>query len=129
MVPAITPAMAAFLTGRQPRKTNGADIRVGQSADQWIAGKIGDQTRFASLEIGVEPGRPAGNCDSGYRCAYQSNFSWRSESTPNPKEVSPKLVFDRLFGNGSAKELEAQRAKRNGHNKSILDFVREDARR
>ncbi len=121
-------AQAAFLTGRQPRKTNGADIRVGQSADQWIAGKVGEQTRFASLEIGIEPGRPAGNCDSGYSCAYQSNFSWRGESTPNPKEVSPKQVFDRLFGNGVSQDQEAQRAKRDQYNKSVLDFVREDAR-
>jgi hypothetical protein len=121
-------AMAAFLTGRQPRKTNGADIRVGQSADQWIAGHVGEQTKFASLEIGIEPGRPAGNCDSGYSCAYQSNFSWRGESTPNPKEVNPKLVFDRLFGNGPELERDAQRAKRERYHKSVLDFVREDAR-
>ncbi len=120
-------AQAAFLTGRQPRKTNGADIRVGQSADQCIAQHIGDQTKFSSLEIGLEAGRPAGNCDSGYSCAYQSNFSWRTDTTPNPKEVNPKLVFDRLFGNGSVTEQETQKAKRDLYNKSILDFVREDA--
>jgi len=120
-------AMAAFLTGRQPRKTIGADIRVGQSADQWIAGKIGGQTRFASLELGIEPGRAAGNCESGYSCAYQSNFSWRGESTPNPKEVNPKLVFERLFGRGTGSEQETQHRKPEQLNKSILDFVREDA--
>ncbi|MCE9532658.1 MAG: DUF1552 domain-containing protein [Planctomycetes bacterium] len=121
-------AMAAFLTGRQPRKTNGADIRLGQSADQWIAGQIGDKTKFASLEIGIEPGRPAGNCDSGYSCAYQSNFSWRNDTTPNAKEVNPKSVFDRLFGNGPSKDQDAARAKRDQYNKSILDFVREDTK-
>jgi len=121
-------AQAAFLTGRQPRKTNGADIRVGQSADQWIAAKMGEHTRFASLEIGIEPGRSAGNCDSGYSCAYQSNFSWRGESTPNPKEVNPKFVFERLFGNGKSVEQDAQRAKRDQYNRSVLDFVREDAK-
>ena len=121
-------AQAAFLTGRQARKTNGADIRVGQSADQWIATKVGDQTRFASLEIGIEPGRSAGNCDSGYSCAYQSNFSWRGESSPNPKEVNPKLVLERLFGNGKSGEQDAQRSKRDAYNRSILDFVREDAK-
>src|SRR6478735_8481798 len=83
-------AQAAFLTGRQPRKTHGADIRVGMSADQHVATTIGDKTRFPSLELGIEPGKPAGNCDSGYSCAYQSNFSWRSESTPNAKEIDPK---------------------------------------
>src|SRR3954471_10285581 len=97
-------AQAAFLTGRQPRKTNGADIRVGMSADQHVATTIGDKTRFPSLELGIEPGKPAGNCDSGYSCAYQSNFSWRSESTPNAKEIDPKAVFDRLFGGVDPKE-------------------------
>ncbi len=121
-------AQASFLTGRQARKTNGADIRVGQSADQWIASKVGEHTKFASLEIGIEGGRPAGNCDSGYSCAYQSNFSWRSETTPNPKEINPKAVFERLFGGGSSKERDAQQAKRDQYNKSILDFVREDTK-
>src|SRR3954463_15691342 len=68
-------AMAAFLTGRQPRKTHGADIRVGMSADQHVATAIGDATRFPSLELGIEKGQFAGNCDSGYSCAYSSNLS------------------------------------------------------
>jgi hypothetical protein len=121
-------AQAAFLTGRQPRKTNGADIRVGQSADQWIANHVGDQTKFSSLEIGIEGGRQAGNCDSGYSCAYQSNFSWRDENTPNAKEIDPKQVFDRLFGGGTVKEKGENRDKRERYNKSILDFVNEEAR-
>jgi len=121
-------AQAAFLTGRQPRKTQGADIRAGQSADQWIANHVGDHTKFSSLEIGIEPGRQAGNCDSGYSCAYQSNFSWRDENSPNAKEVDPRLVFDRLFGNGSAKDKDENREKRDRYNKSILDFVNEEAK-
>jgi hypothetical protein len=121
-------AQASFLTGRQARKTNGADIRIGQSADQHIAAGIGDSTKFSSLEIGIEPGRQAGNCDSGYSCAYQSNFSWRNDTTPNAKEINPRLVFDRLFGNGDNKEQEASREKRDRYNKSILDFVNEEAK-
>jgi hypothetical protein len=121
-------AQAAFLTGRQPRKTHGADIRVGMSADQHVATAIGDKTRFPSLELGIEPGKPAGNCDSGYSCAYQSNFSWRSESTPNSKEIDPKAVFDRLFGGVDPKEVAEARARRELYNKSILDFVNEDAK-
>jgi len=121
-------AMSAFLTGRQPRKTYGADIRVGMSADQHVAAAIGDNTRFPSLELGIERGAQAGNCDSGYSCAYSSNLSWRSESTPNAKEVDPKLVFDRLFGGNDPKELAAARAKRELYNKSVLDFVTEDAK-
>lgn len=121
-------AMSAFLTCRQPRKTHGADIRVGISADQHVANQIGDNTRFPSLELGIEAGKQAGNCDSGYSCAYSSNLSWRGESTPNAKETDPKAVFDRLFGGTDPKELKEARAKRELYNKSVLDFVTEDAK-
>ncbi len=121
-------AMSAFLTGRQARKTHGADIRSGQSADQHIASVIGDKTRFASLELGIERGQQAGNCDSGYSCAYSSNMSWRSENTPNAKETDPKAVFDRLFGSDNSKEAQAAKAKRDAYNQSVLDYVMEDAK-
>ncbi|MDY3557293.1 DUF1552 domain-containing protein [Gemmata sp. JC717] len=121
-------AMSAFLTGRQPRKTHGADIRAGMSADQHVASVIGDQTRFPSLELGIERGQQAGNCDSGYSCAYSSNLSWRGESTPNAKECDPKAVFERLFSGNDPKELAEARAKRELYNKSVLDFVMEDAK-
>src|SRR5438132_13727424 len=71
-------AMSAFLTGAQPRKTHGANIKVGVSADQLVAEKVGKATKFASLEIGCEGGRQAGNCDSGYSCAYSSTIAWRT---------------------------------------------------
>lgn len=121
-------AMSAFLTGRQPRKTHGADIRAGQSADQHLATALGDHTRFPSLELGIEAGKQAGNCDSGYSCAYSANLSWRGESTPNAKETDPKAVFDRLFSGNDPKELKEARAKRELYNKSVLDFVAEDAK-
>ncbi len=116
-------ALAAFLTGCQARKTDGTDIRLGTSVDQVAASRIGDHTRLSSLEIGCEPGAMAGNCDSGYSCVYSSTISWRSATTPNPKEVNPKLVFERLFGAGK----DSDRAKRDAKRKSVLDFVREDA--
>ena len=103
--------MSAFLTGRQARKTHGADIKVGVSADQHVATVIGDKTRFPSLELGIERGGSAGNCDSGYSCAYSHNLSWRGESTPNAKEMDPKAVFDRLFSGTDPKELAEARAK------------------
>lgn len=115
-------ALGAFLTGCQPRKTDGLDIRAGISVDQVIAGRLGDSTRLPSLEIGGEQGSMAGNCDSGYSCVYSSTMSWRSATQPLPKEVSPKLVFERLFGSGG----DAERAKRDARRKSVLDFVRED---
>ena len=117
-------AMSAFLTGAQPRKTDGANIRAGVSADQLAASRIGDRTRLASLEIGTEASKLAGGCDSGYSCIYQSNISWRSATQPMPKEVNPKLIFERLFGSGS--DLERQR--RDAQRKSVLDLVREDFR-
>ena len=117
-------AMSAFLTGAQPRKTDGANIRAGVSADQMAASRIGDRTRLASLEIGTEASKLAGGCDSGYSCIYQSNISWRSATQPMPKEVNPKLIFERLFGSGS--DLERQR--RDAARKSVLDAVREDFR-
>lgn len=121
-------AQAAFLTGSQPRKTSGADIQVGISVDQLAAQKIGQKTRFPSLEIGLEGGRQSGNCDSGYSCAYQSTVAWRTESTPVPKEINPRLVFERLFGNQNSKELHTSQAKRQAYKQSILDLVSEDAR-
>jgi len=118
---------AAWLTGVHPRKTAGADIKNGISVDQVAAMEIGKKTRFASLEIGCERSGLAGDCDSGYSCAYSSNVSWRSENTPVPKEVNPRLVFERLFGSGSKSEEEESMARRDLFNKSILDFVMEDA--
>ena len=120
-------AMSVFLTGRQPRKTAGADIKVGMSVDQLAAQKIGEHTRFPSLEIGCERGNPAGNCDSGYSCAYSANLSWRSESTPQPKEVDPRQVFERLFSSTNQAEAAQSRARRDRYRKSILDLVAEDA--
>jgi hypothetical protein len=119
---------AAWLTGVHPLKTSGADIRNGISADQVAAREIGTATRFASLEIGCERGGTSGDCDSGYSCAYSSNISWRSENTPMPKEVNPRLLFERLFGGGTAGEQTEAIARRNLLNKSILDFIMEDAK-
>ncbi len=113
-------ALGAFLTGAQPRKTDGTDIRSGISVDQVAASRIGDLTRLPSLEIGAEGGAMAGNCDSGYSCVYSSTMSWRSATQPLPKEVNPKQVFERLFGGGN----DAQRLERDARRKSVLDFVR-----
>src|SRR5207244_11950744 len=116
-------AMAAFLTGAQPRKTDGADIRAGISVDQVAAARLADQTRLPSLEIGCDPSAMAGNCDSGYSCVYSSTISWRAATTPVPKLNNPRLIFERLFTTGS----DANRALRERNRRSILDFVREEA--
>jgi hypothetical protein len=119
-------AGASFLTGVHCRKTAGADIRNGVSADQIAAQAFSSQTRFPSLELGCEDSRTVGNCDSGYSCAYTNSISWRSPTTPMPPEVNPRLVFERLFGAEDFRLDPATRARRAQYRKSILDMVRED---
>ncbi|SHI73629.1 Protein of unknown function [Rubritalea squalenifaciens DSM 18772] len=118
-------ANATFLTGCQARKTTGEGIHLGVSVDQIAAQQIGHLTRLPSLELSTDPPRKSGHCDSGYSCAYQFNLSWRSATTPAPAERDPRLVFEKLFGSGNAKED----AKRRALNQSVLDFVMEDAKR
>jgi Protein of unknown function (DUF1552) len=122
-------AMASFLTGRHPRKTDGADLEAGISVDQLAAREVGSRTRFPSLEIGCEGGRNAGECDHGYSCAYQSNLSWRGDATPVAKQVNPRLVFDRLFGSPPPKDRHMDPALRDRQTRSILDFIGDDAQR
>lgn len=122
-------AMSAFLTGCQPRKTAGADIKAGVSVDQAAAMKIGHLTKLPSLEIGADRGPQAGNCDSGYSCAYSANLSWRGEALPMPKEIDPRIVFERLFSDGPREAVDASRTNRDRYKKSILDLVSEDAAR
>lgn len=119
---------ATFLTGCQAKKTGGRDIHLGISVDQIAAAEIGGRTEFPSLELGCERGRSSGNCDSGYSCAYSSNISWRTASSPMAKEVNPRAVFDRLLFRRREGESEAELARRIDRRKSLLDLVQEDAR-
>jgi hypothetical protein len=121
-------AAASWLTGAQPLKSEGSQIRVGVSADQVAASALGRDTRFASLELGLEPGRQGGKCDSGYACAYSNNISWRSETTPSGKEINPRLAFERLFAAANPKAVGEGAVRRERYRRSILDFVMEDAK-
>ena len=114
-------AMAAFLTGVTPLKTEGTNYRAGISADQVAASQVGDQTRLASLEVGIEEN--TGFCDFGYNCVYKGTMSWRSAIQPMVKEVRPRMVFERLFAGN-----DANRAQRDVVRRSVLDYVREDSR-
>lgn len=121
-------ANATILTGARAKKTAGADIRVGISVDQVAAQHIGDTTRFSSLELSCDGVRKSGSCDSGYSCAYQFNLSWRSETQPVAPESNPRLVFERLFGNGkNAAERQRNLDLRIARQKSVLDFIGDDA--
>jgi hypothetical protein len=114
-------ATATFLTGVHPYKTGGADFRLGISADQIAAKEFGKHTPLGSLELGLEPQPLAGNCDSGYTCAYMS-MSWRSETSPMPAEINPRAVFERLFGDEDGTDA-ATRKARLENQKSVLDYV------
>lgn len=116
-----------FLTGVRLKKS-ATDIRAGISIDQVIARAVGNQTRFGSLELTCDAVQKAGACDSGYACAYQHNISWSSPGTPTTPEVNPRLAFERLFGAGAPGERAGQLKRRQLEQRSILDFVREDAR-
>ena len=117
----------SYLTGVQVKKTL-ADIRGSVSVDQLVASQVGAATRFPSIELGLEDARQAGDCDSGYSCAYTNNLAWRSETEPLPPILDPRALFERLFGDG-AELTAAARAQRLRHRRSILDFVTDDTRR
>ncbi|TWU48689.1 hypothetical protein Poly51_45900 [Rubripirellula tenax] len=120
-------AGASFLTAARPHKTSGADIHVGVSADQVVAKKIGVDTRLPSLELSCDGVRSSGECDSGYSCAYQFNLAWSDERTPVSPESNPRLVFERLFGDGSHGERTGNYARRQARQESVIDFLREEA--
>jgi hypothetical protein len=117
----------SYLTGIQVRKST-TDIKASISCDQIIANTIGHETRFASLELGMDDSRQAGDCDSGYSCAYTNNLAWKSETQPLPPILDPRLLFERLFGEGAALTPEA-RERQTRYRRSILDFVMTDTRK
>src|SRR3989441_12568326 len=114
-------ATATFLTGVHPHKTGGADFQLGISADQIAAKELGKHTQLSSIELGLEPQPLAGNCDSGYTCAYMS-MSWRGPTSPLPAEINPRTVFERLFGDGDSTDAPT-RMTRLENQKSVLDYV------
>lgn len=120
--------VATFLTSARARKTAGSDISLGISADQVAAQAAQTLTRLPSLELSADGVRKAGNCDSGYSCAYQFNLSWRSETQPMTPESNPRAVFERLFGAGGSKERADSLGQRYASKKSVLDFVQQDAK-
>jgi len=117
----------SYLTGIQVKKTT-IDIKASISCDQIVANKIGTQTRFPSLELGMDDARQAGDCDSGYSCAYTNNLAWRSETQPLPPTLDPRVFFERLFGDGVILSPE-ERARQAKDRQSILDFVTADTKK
>ncbi|RYG28057.1 DUF1552 domain-containing protein, partial [bacterium] len=121
-------ANGTFLTGVRVKKTAGSDIYAGISLDQIAAKHVGKATRFTSLELSTDPHRKSGGCDSGYSCAYESNLAWRTATSPLSPESNPRLVFERLFGAGAHGQRGDSLVQRRVQQRSILDFVMEDAK-
>ena len=113
---------ASWLTGVHPKKTEGAGIHCGVSADQIAARELGKQTQLASLELGLESPSLAGGCDSGYSCAYTNTVSWRGETTPLPVDFNPRAVFERLFGDSDSSDARTRLAMLD-ERRSILDYL------
>ena len=122
-----TRSPTVFLSGVHPKRTDGADIRAGVTIDQIAALKIGQQTPLPSLEMATEDfSGLVGSCDVGFSCAYMNTISWRTPTTPLPMEINPRVIFDRLFGDGATSE---ERLERIEQQRSILDAVAGQVRR
>ncbi|HYH68658.1 MAG TPA: DUF1552 domain-containing protein [Urbifossiella sp.] len=92
---------SAFLSAARAKLTESADYFLGTTADQVAARHIGRDTPLPSLELSMDLMALAGQCDNGYACVYQNNLSWSSPTTPLPSEAHPRVVFERLFGDGA----------------------------
>jgi hypothetical protein len=119
-------ANCAFLSCAQAKRTEGTDYELGITVDQIAANAIGRDTPIPSLELGTDLIAQVGNCDNGFACAYQNNLSWSSPTTPLPTEADPRVVFERLFGDGGPPERRRADLQRNG---SILDWMIADMAR
>ena len=119
-------ANATWLTATRPKMTEGADVLLATTADQLAARELCKDTRLPSLELSMETNFIVGNCDNGYNCVYMNTMSWSSPTTPLPMEDNPRVVFERLFGDGgSTAEMRAEMRK----DRSILDAVGEEMAR
>jgi hypothetical protein len=116
-------ANCVFLSCAPPKRTEGSDYQLGTTVDQVAAKAIGKDTPIPSLEMGTDLIAQVGNCDNGFACAYQNNLSWSSPTTPLPTEADPRVVFERLFGDGGNPERRRAELRKSG---SILDWMTAD---
>ena len=113
----------AFLSCMKAKRTESSDYELGTTVDQIAARHIGQDTPIPSLELGTDLIAQVGNCDNGYACVYQNSLSWSSPTTPLPTEADPRVVFERLFGDGGSPEERRAELRKNA---SILDWVLDD---
>jgi hypothetical protein len=115
---------AAFLSAAKAKHTESSDYYLGTTADQLAAQQIGKDSQLPSLELSMDMMQTTGQCDNGYACVYQNNLSWSSPTTPLPSEAHPRIVFERLFGEGgSLAERQAAMRKRASLLDSMLDDI------
>lgn len=117
---------AGFLSAAKAKWTESTDYHLGTTVDQIAAQRIGQESRLPSLEMAMDLVSMVGQCDNGFACVYQNNLSWSSPTTPLPAEAHPRIVFERLFGEGGSPQ---QRRAALSRKASLLDWVKEDANR
>ena len=117
---------AGFLSAAKAKWTESTDYHLGTTVDQIAAKQIGQKTRLPSLEMAMDLMSMVGQCDNGFACVYQNNLSWSSPTTPLPAEAHPRLVFERLFGEGGTSEERREALRRKA---SLLDWVMDDTAR
>ena len=116
-----TRSSASFLTCAHAKRTEGADFYNGTSMDQIYAEHAGQDTPLPSIQLCIEDvGSLTGACGYGYSCIYANTISWSSPTTPLPMERDPRVVFERLFGDGATPE---ERLRRRETSASILDGI------
>jgi hypothetical protein len=117
---------SAFLSAAKAKQTESSDYYLGTTVDQVAAQQIGHETRLPSLELSMDMMQTTGQCDNGFACVYQNNLSWSSPTTPLPSEAHPRVVFERLFGEGGGADERRAALRRRA---SLLDWVGEDIAR
>ena len=114
---------AGFLSAAKAKATEGSDYELATTVDQIAAKQLGKDTRLPSLELAVDLTTPIGACDGGMSCVYENSLSWSSPTTPLPSEGNPRVLFERLFGDGGSAADQLARLREDG---SMIDWVSED---
>jgi len=117
---------SAFLSAASAKHTESSDYLSGITVDQVAAKEMGRETQVASLQLAMDLNPLAGVCNNGYSCVYQNCLSWSSPTTPLPSEAHPRVVFERLFGEGG--NADARRAALRNRTSLLDSFTKEIAR-